>query len=144
MAEFGERLAKLLSEQKLSQAELCRKTGIPKSAMSQYLSGCFKPRGERLETLAAVLGVSPAYLLGLEEAEKALPLSEQEMIFISYYRENCEFAEKVNLLLQNTQKGKVIFRAAKSESGKEAPTVERISPDHLKKLREAPETDEDL
>ena len=144
MAEFGERLATLLSERSFTQTEVCRATGIPKSAMSQYLSGCFKPRGERLEKLAAFLGVSPACLLGFEETEKTVFLTEQEKILITQYRRDLKFAEEVNLLLQSSQKKKLIFRAAKSDSGKELPTVEQVSAAHLKKISEAPETDEDL
>lgn len=63
----------------MTQTELCEKTDIPKSAMSQYLSGSFKPKSRRTHDLAKVLNVSEAWLMGydvpMERSDTELPLS---------------------------------------------------------------------
>ena len=43
MAEFYKQLLKAMDIKGITQSELCNKTKIPKSAMSQYMSGKFKP-----------------------------------------------------------------------------------------------------
>ena len=49
-----------------TQAELCEITGIPKSAMSQYVSGKFAPKQTRIYLLAKALNVSEAWLMGYD------------------------------------------------------------------------------
>lgn len=49
-----------------TQAELCELTGIPKSAMSQYVSGKFVPKQTRLFLLAKALNVNEAWLMGYD------------------------------------------------------------------------------
>ncbi len=66
MEEFNIRLKKALMLRDISQTELCEITGIPKSAMSQYLSGNFKPKQTRTYFLAQALNVSPAWLMGYD------------------------------------------------------------------------------
>lgn len=41
---FAERLARALDARDVKQVELAEKTGISKSAISQYLSGAFVPK----------------------------------------------------------------------------------------------------
>lgn len=67
MAEFCNRLKEAMSIRNLSQRQLCEKTGIPKSAMSQYISGAFKPKQERTYLLAKALSVNEAWLMGYED-----------------------------------------------------------------------------
>lgn len=55
-----------MSYKNINQAELCRITGIPKSAVSQYLSGSFKPKQDRIALIANALNVSEAWLLGID------------------------------------------------------------------------------
>lgn len=64
MEEFYIRLKKAMDLRKITQKELCEKTGIPKSAMSQYISGSFKPKQERTYLIAKALDVSIPWLLG--------------------------------------------------------------------------------
>ena len=49
-----------------TQAELCEITGIPKSAMSQYVSGKFVPKQTRIYLLAKALNVNEAWLMGYD------------------------------------------------------------------------------
>lgn len=71
MTEFHIRLQQAMDMRKINQTELCEKTGIPKSAMSQYISGAFKPKQKRTYLLAQALDVDEAWLMGYDvPAEK--------------------------------------------------------------------------
>lgn len=50
----------------MKQVELCDITGIPKSAMSQYIAGRFKPKQDRIYLISKALNVSPAWLMGYD------------------------------------------------------------------------------
>lgn len=67
MATFTERLNEAIKIRNISQAELCTRTGIPKSAMSQYCSGAFTPKQERTYLIAKALNVNEAWLLGYDD-----------------------------------------------------------------------------
>ena len=55
---FPQRLRQAMEQRGLKQVELCEKSGIPKSALSQYLRGAFEPKQDRLWALAKALGVA--------------------------------------------------------------------------------------
>ncbi len=67
MAEFYQQLKKAMNIRNISQTELCEKTGIPKSAMSQYISGSFKPKQKRTFLIANALNVNEAWLMGYDD-----------------------------------------------------------------------------
>lgn len=78
MAEFFEQLQKAMKVRGVTQNELCRRTGIPKSAMSQYVSGKFKPKQTRTYLIAQALNVNESWLMGfdsepMDKAEHPLP-----------------------------------------------------------------------
>lgn len=60
------RLRHALCIRDMKQSELSVKTGIPKSAISQYLSGAFEPKQGRIEKLSKALQVSEAWLMGFD------------------------------------------------------------------------------
>lgn len=60
------RLQRALDMRNMKQIDLCNSTGIPKSAMSQYLKGKFEPKQNRLHKIALALDVSEAWLMGLD------------------------------------------------------------------------------
>lgn len=60
------RISEALSIRKMKQADLCRITKIPKSAMSQYLSGVFEPKQDRIYIMAQALNVNEAWLMGYD------------------------------------------------------------------------------
>lgn len=62
-----QRLNEAFSASGLTQAELCKKTGITKGAMSSYLSGRYFPKQRAIEALADALNVSIPYLMGYDE-----------------------------------------------------------------------------
>lgn len=63
---FSKRLRAIIEEKNLRQIDLCQKTGIGKSAMSQYLRGSFEPKQQNLHALAEALNVSEAWLMGYD------------------------------------------------------------------------------
>lgn len=67
MNVFAKRLSAALEKNNMRPADLAEKTGIGKSAISQYMSGAFKPKQVRTEKIANALGVSVAYLMGYDE-----------------------------------------------------------------------------
>ena len=64
--EFKDRLRKAMNASGMKAADVCHKTGIPKSAMSYYLSGRSEPKADRLYLLCKVLDVSEAWMLGYD------------------------------------------------------------------------------
>ena len=66
METCAARITKALQIRDMKQSELCERTGIPKSAISQYCSGAFKPKQQRLFLIAQALDVDEAWLMGLD------------------------------------------------------------------------------
>ncbi|MBQ3611137.1 MAG: helix-turn-helix domain-containing protein [Firmicutes bacterium] len=69
---FAKRLRRVMDEQDIRQVELCMRTGIGKSAMSQYLGGAFLPKQEKIRAIAKVLDVSEGWLMGYDVPRKRL------------------------------------------------------------------------
>ena len=69
----SERLSQALSIKNITQTELCKKTGIPKSAMSQYIKGNFEPKQDRIYLIAKALNISEAWLMGYD-----VPMQREE------------------------------------------------------------------
>lgn len=65
-ATCADRLKQAIFLRRTKQVELCSATGIPKSAMSQYLKGSFEPKPDRITALAKALNVSEAWLIGYD------------------------------------------------------------------------------
>lgn len=115
MVAFHERLKNVMNQKGISQTELCKRTCIPKGAMSQYLSGKFKPKQTRLFLIAKALNVSEAWLMGFENADinrhepqnikSDFHLTDHEKEVIISYRQHPEMQNAVDTLLhvQTTQ-----------------------------------------
>lgn len=65
-AELKDRLRLALDKRNMRAVDLMEKAGVPKSAISFYLSGKSKPKADRLYKIAQALNVSEAWLLGYE------------------------------------------------------------------------------
>lgn len=74
------RIREGLAAKDMTQADLCRLTGIKKSAMSQYCNGGLVPRQDRTFLIASALGVSEAWLMGFDVPmeRKTTPASLEE------------------------------------------------------------------
>lgn len=152
MSVFSERLRSVMKERGISQAQLSALTDIPKSAISQYLSRKFKPKQERVYLICRALDISPAWLTGYEDTQKSYDsmqtprLSSGEYALIRAYRMVPDFKQHIDTILfeEEDDSRADIFRAAKSDGGTVAPSREGITAERLRRLTEAPETDEDL
>ena len=90
----SERIATALAIRNMKQSELCERTKIPKSAISQYISGAFEPKQDRIYLIARELNVSEAWLMGydvpMERQEKTSPeepkLTEGEKMVLELFR----------------------------------------------------------
>lgn len=61
---FANRLTQALGDSGLKAADLCRECSISKSTMSQYLSGKYEAKHERIVQMAGILGCSADWLAG--------------------------------------------------------------------------------
>ena len=95
VATCAERIKKALYIKGMKQSDLCRLTKIPKSALSQYISGAFEPKQDRIYLMAQALNVSEAWLMGLDvpmerQVKKVSPsesdLSEGEKMLLELFR----------------------------------------------------------
>ena len=77
------RIKKALSARNMKQSELCEKTKIPKSALSEYISGAYEPKQDRLFLMAQALDVDPVWLMGfdvpMEQEKKSSPSEPQQL-----------------------------------------------------------------
>jgi transcriptional regulator with XRE-family HTH domain len=95
------RIRKALTIRGMKQSELCRITNIPKSAISQYISGCFEPKQDRIYLIAKTLDVSEAWLMGYDvpmEKQKNLSqdnLSEGEKLLLDLFNRVPEEKQKL-------------------------------------------------
>lgn len=62
----AQRLNELMTYFNINQTDIVKKTGIPKSAISMYLSGQRKPRQDRLTDIAEAYGINEAWLMGYD------------------------------------------------------------------------------
>ena len=63
---FKDRLKKASEIRGISGAELSRRSGISKPQISEYLSGRYEAKQNKLHTLAVTLDVTEAWLMGLD------------------------------------------------------------------------------
>lgn len=64
ICELKSRLRTGMSLRNMKAIDLSLKTNIPKSAISQYLSGYAKPKQDRIYLLSKALNVNPVWLMG--------------------------------------------------------------------------------
>lgn len=88
--EFKVRLQKALNARNMKPIELANRTGLSEATISQYRSGYSTPKQKRLALLADVLGVSPAWLMGLAvsmepDEVQTRELSAEERELLSYF-----------------------------------------------------------
>ena len=64
--ELKNRLRTALEDRNISQQELSELSKIPKSSISQYLSGYAKPKQDRIYAISKALNINEAWLLGYD------------------------------------------------------------------------------
>ena len=105
----SKRISKALSIRNMKQTDLCNITGIPKSAISQYISGAFEPKQDRIFLIANALEVSEAWLMGFDvpmERETQSPdkqeLTEGERKWLELYHQISDDAKKLLIEMANS------------------------------------------
>ena len=84
VATCAQRIQSGLVMKNWKQADLCASTGIPKSAMSQYCSGAFLPKQNRIAAIAEALNVNEAWLMGYDVSIERSDLDSEKIVsFIS-------------------------------------------------------------
>lgn len=92
----AKRIRKALDIRNMKQSELCRKTKIATSAMSEYLSGLYEPKQDKIYLMSEALNVDPVWLMGfdvpMEQDKKISPnetlgLTEGEKLVLELFRQ---------------------------------------------------------
>lgn len=101
--QFINRLKSIMSERKITQSELSKRTGIRQSSISDWLNGRYEPKQDKIYLIAQALGVSPSWLLGYDETTS----NQTEGYYVD--PETAEFAE----YLRTRPGARMLFSAAK-------------------------------
>ena len=88
------RIKKALSIKNMTQTELCARARISKSTLSEYLSGKYEPKQDKIFVLAKALDVDPVWLWGydvsMESKKESSPdesqLTEGEKLMLELFR----------------------------------------------------------
>lgn len=64
--DFKDRLKIAMSAMEMRPVDLCKKTGLKDSTISQYMSGYAEPKTDKLCLIANALDVSPVWLMGVD------------------------------------------------------------------------------
>ncbi|MBR5199240.1 MAG: helix-turn-helix domain-containing protein [Bacteroidales bacterium] len=79
----------------MKQSELCEKTKISKSVLSEYISGVYEPKQDRILILSQALNVDPVWLMGFDvpmeidnkkDAPSEANLTESERVVLELFR----------------------------------------------------------
>lgn len=73
---FANRLRKALNNANLTQSQLAEKTKIDKSLISNYLSGNYNAKQDKLSLIANALGVTETWLMGYDVPMDDIEMSE--------------------------------------------------------------------
>lgn len=97
--ELKTRLNRAMSIRNMKAVDLVEKTGIPKSAISHYMSGHVKPKQDRIALISDALNVQEAWLLGYDVPMNKTDKREERLV--AYYRKLNEYGQKK--LLDNVE-----------------------------------------
>lgn len=95
------RIKELMEYFGINQTELCKRTGLQKSALSNYLNGDREPRQNQISTIADPFNVNPAWLMGYDVpmimSQPAAPVSPS-VAPVQLRQDESELLDKYNLL----------------------------------------------
>lgn len=103
--DFSDRLKKAMSDKQMKQVDLCNKTGIDKALISNYLSGKYKAKQDKLHKLAIALDVSEGWLMGYDVDMDRKWFEEKEPSEISI--DNARYIETTTKTIKIPVLGKV-------------------------------------
>lgn len=90
---FSKRMKEAMELRNIKQVDLCERTGLGKSAISQYLSGTYEPKQKGVYVIARALDVSEAWLMGYD-----VPIERIEHIKTDITKEEKKFLDLFNQL----------------------------------------------
>ena len=93
IADTKHRLKELLNETGDTQNEMARKSGLTKSAISNYLNGTREPRQDAIYKLSVAYNVSPTWLMGLD-VDKISEIGNVEIVEKADEKKALELYEK--------------------------------------------------
>ena len=89
MYEINKRIRAEMQKQNMTSTELARRSGLNRSSISRYVNDVIEPKQNAIGAIAKALGVSPAYLLGFDDANVDIDINrlteQNKMRLISYY-----------------------------------------------------------
>ena len=107
------RIMELMEYYGINQTELCRRTGLQKSALSNYLNGDREPRQSQISLIADPFNINPAWLMGydvpmeipiIEPSDISKEMMEQAInLYNAYANATSEIQQAVNLLLKQVK-----------------------------------------
>lgn len=84
---LANRLSKAMTNRKVYQSELSKRTGISPVSISRYLSGIRFPRGTEIIKICNALNISSDYLLGLDDE---MTRNKEEVVSVIKLVEICK------------------------------------------------------
>lgn len=88
-----ERLNELLQALNITQAELSARTGIHKSAISNYLHGTREPRQDKISMICEAFNVEPAWIMGFDVPMR---LSDADLSDDRFAPQNAAFVAEIS------------------------------------------------
>lgn len=101
ISTFANRLRDALSANRMTQTELCEKTGIGKSSITAYLKGEYQAKQDKVDSIARALHVSPAWLMGYDIPERTLGEKLRAIRLNAGFTDAQEFADMMNRFVKN-------------------------------------------
>lgn len=92
--KMGNRIQEALKMRGMTRQELCEKTGISKSSLSEYIKGLIDPRQDRIHDMSIALDVNPGWLMGFEDR-----IERRDLVMASKIEQ--EIIDKFRLLDQH-------------------------------------------
>ena len=117
VSDSRKRLIELMEYYNINQTELCKRTGLQKSALSNYLNGDREPRQSQISLIADPFNINPAWLMGydvpmqmpvLKPNEPNINLNEDFIekameLYKAYTEATSDIQQAVGLLLKTTK-----------------------------------------
>jgi len=76
-----ERLLEMMKILNLKPIDICRKCGVLKSSMSNYINGTREPRQDQISLICDPFGINPAWLMGYD-VDMHMPTSPKETFMV--------------------------------------------------------------
>ena len=100
ISDSKHRIRELMNIMHINQTELCSRTGINKSALSNYLNGDRLPRQDQISKIADAFGVDPAWIMGYDTPMvKHSDLSPFDINLLKKFHDAPQMAQKLILQL---------------------------------------------